>query len=221
MSETSPLSSDLLPRPSVSYSGRSYEGREDTISKVKSFLRASEYEQNATKGSQERQISRLAQPKFAASEPHDWSADRWKLKRAGDHNASHAHKDTGQHSPMSHAHAHSTPGSPSRLAPLSVPAAARRHTVGPRSLDNSPKSPALRRGSWTPDARSSEFDEKYSETPMHLQEMHSKVFDIPDFIARERAVITAGRTFTWGGRMRYKLPGFNPSRNHVLKSFHS
>ena len=34
------------------------------------------------------------------------------------------------------------------------------------------------------------------------------MFDLPDFITAERALLTAGRTFTWGGRFPLQRPGF-------------
>ena len=53
---------------------------------------------------------------------------------------------------------------------------------------------------------------RYSETPFHKKKQASKVFDVSDYVSRERTIITSGRTFTWGGRMKYDKPPFNPDR---------
>lgn len=58
--------------------------------------------------------------------------------------------------------------------------------------------------------------DRYSETPIHERRAQSKVFDLPEYVARERAIITAGRTFTWGGRQRLQLPSFDPHRERLL-----
>eukprot|EP00238_Polyblepharides_amylifera_P008231 CAMPEP_0196587000 /NCGR_PEP_ID=MMETSP1081-20130531/56135_1 /TAXON_ID=36882 /ORGANISM="Pyramimonas amylifera, Strain CCMP720" /LENGTH=86 /DNA_ID=CAMNT_0041909049 /DNA_START=316 /DNA_END=576 /DNA_ORIENTATION=+ len=63
---------------------------------------------------------------------------------------------------------------------------------------------------------SDDFDETYSETPIHLRDQQAKVFDLPQFVCQERAMITAGRTFTWGGRMKLQLPGYDPLRHKML-----
>mmetsp|Transcript_11357 Transcript_11357/g.21630 ORF Transcript_11357/g.21630 Transcript_11357/m.21630 type:complete len:195 (-) Transcript_11357:180-764(-) len=61
-----------------------------------------------------------------------------------------------------------------------------------------------------------EEDETYSETPIHQREAQAKVFDLPQFLRTERAIITAGRTFTWGGRLKLQLPGYDPLRHKQL-----
>ena len=62
------------------------------------------------------------------------------------------------------------------------------------------------------------FNERYSETSFREKEAGRKVFNaIGDDVARERATITAGRTFTWGGRMKLDLPAFNPNRERMLR----
>jgi len=60
------------------------------------------------------------------------------------------------------------------------------------------------------------FSDRYSETPMHERKAASKVFDLPEYVARERAIITSGRHFTWGGRLRLQLPSFDPLRDRML-----
>ena len=57
---------------------------------------------------------------------------------------------------------------------------------------------------------------RYSETPFHKKKQASKVFDVSDYVSRERAIITSGRTFTWGGRMKYDKPPFNPDRSRQV-----
>ena len=57
---------------------------------------------------------------------------------------------------------------------------------------------------------------RYSETPFHKKKQASKVFDVSDYVSRERAIITSGRTFTWGGRMKYDKPPFNPDRSRQI-----
>jgi len=57
---------------------------------------------------------------------------------------------------------------------------------------------------------------RYSETPFHKKKQASKVFDVSDYVSRERAIITSGRTFTWGGRMKYDKPPFNPERSRQI-----
>ena len=57
---------------------------------------------------------------------------------------------------------------------------------------------------------------RYSETPFHKKKQASKVFDVSDYVSRERAIITSGRTFTWGGRMKYVKPPFNPDRSRQI-----
>ncbi len=59
---------------------------------------------------------------------------------------------------------------------------------------------------------------RYSETPFHKKKQASKVFDVSDYVSRERAIITSGRTFTWGGRMKYDKPPFNPDRSRQIRS---
>ena len=39
---------------------------------------------------------------------------------------------------------------------------------------------------------------RYSETPFHRRKQQAKVFShVSDYVARERAIIISGRTFTW------------------------
>ena len=48
--------------------------------------------------------------------------------------------------------------------------------------------------------------DKYSETSFLHRRKAGRVFDLSEYVTRERATFSAGRTFTWGGRMRFKLP---------------
>jgi hypothetical protein len=76
--------------------------------------------------------------------------------------------------------------------------------------------PAAARTSATLQRPGGETDETYSETPMHTRAKGSLVFDLPQFVRTERATITAGRIFTWGGRYKMELPKYDPHRAKAL-----
>mmetsp|Transcript_406 Transcript_406/g.1016 ORF Transcript_406/g.1016 Transcript_406/m.1016 type:complete len:226 (-) Transcript_406:151-828(-) len=74
-----------------------------------------------------------------------------------------------------------------------------------------------RAGEKPQDHPSTHNPDRYSETPVHQRSAGRKVFEIPVEVARERSIITAGRRFTWGGRHKLELPGFNPHRERQLR----
>eukprot|EP00976_Prorocentrum_cordatum_P074195 1181412-Prorocentrum_minimum.AAC.1 len=80
------------------------------------------------------------------------------------------------------------------------------------TLENEPERKSIESGPVTSDG----IYICYSETPIHIREHQAKVFDLPQFVCKERAIITAGRTFTWGGRMKHQLPGYDPLRARNL-----
>ena len=68
----------------------------------------------------------------------------------------------------------------------------------------------------SPSSSATEEDSHYSETPFHERKAAGRLFDLPEYVTRERAIITAGRTFTWGGRQKHKMPKFDPDRDRLL-----
>eukprot|EP00239_Pterosperma_sp_CCMP1384_P001961 CAMPEP_0197850404 /NCGR_PEP_ID=MMETSP1438-20131217/15297_1 /TAXON_ID=1461541 /ORGANISM="Pterosperma sp., Strain CCMP1384" /LENGTH=173 /DNA_ID=CAMNT_0043463557 /DNA_START=176 /DNA_END=694 /DNA_ORIENTATION=+ len=160
----------LLPRPSHSLTGRFADCKANTIPHVRTILRAQAYERTVTRDKQANRDSALSKPKKLNAPPGE-IADARKAEKLRIAN-SKGRVIPNQGNSLSKRY---------QLPALPPRAPQREHTSKLRQSESEKE----------------EQNEKYSETPIHKRQQSNKVFDLPEFVAQERAIITAGRTFTW------------------------
>lgn len=180
----------LLPRPSHSVTGRFSDCKTSTIPHVRTFLRSQAYERTVTRPKQANRDDYLARPK-AQNVPPAEVAEARKLNKQ--RLLSARQRQIIRQTPE-------------------ISVRARMPELPPR--------PVCRADAKKEVENDDKFSEKYSETPIHKRTQQNKVFELPEFVAQERAIITSGRTFTWGGRMKLPMPGFDPTRQRLLTETH-
>mmetsp|Transcript_25508 Transcript_25508/g.42735 ORF Transcript_25508/g.42735 Transcript_25508/m.42735 type:complete len:201 (+) Transcript_25508:396-998(+) len=175
----------LLPKPSHSNVGRYVDCSHVTIPQVRSYLRSEAYERTTTQPQQSAHDAKLSVPK---------RLDKQKIGQG-------AQRALKQKQLIAESR---TKASAQSKSEYFVPELSKRvlPPVSSKLRTRPPREPRA----------DQEWDESYSETPIHIREHQGKVFDLPPFVCKERAIITAGRTFTWGGRMKLQLPGYDPLR---------
>eukprot|EP00240_Pyramimonas_obovata_P014545 CAMPEP_0118923462 /NCGR_PEP_ID=MMETSP1169-20130426/1975_1 /TAXON_ID=36882 /ORGANISM="Pyramimonas obovata, Strain CCMP722" /LENGTH=204 /DNA_ID=CAMNT_0006864447 /DNA_START=218 /DNA_END=829 /DNA_ORIENTATION=+ len=185
----------LIPRPSHSKAGKTVDARQYTIPQVRTFLRAEAYQRTVTQPQQATRDSLMAVPKVRNAEVGSGTSFRQKQRQR----IHEAKTRTAEHVQRLKANE----------ADKLIPSLSRRELPPVAAHRPRPMRETSR-------AAEDQWDESYSETPIHIREHQAKVFDLPKFVCKERAIITAGRTFTWGGRMKHQLPGYDPLRARNL-----
>ncbi len=183
----------IPPQESQASTGRFGDSRWGTLPYLKTLIRAEAYHRSNTRKKQLQKDTRLSQP-------------RMRKVIAQNSGGSASSSGSGSAKPQwGHVNPRDAP-TMRALPPVNKRAARYAHRG------------ATERGSGSgggADASSA----RYSETPFHRRKQQAKVFShVSDYVARERAIITSGRTFTWGGRMKYEAPTFNPDRNRMVST---
>lgn len=194
----------LLPQRSYSKIGQTIEQVTSSRPMVRSILSSQAYERVVTVEEQDRKWTSMSKAKFTKEK--DPAVAAWEhelaLRRA------EARKNLSL--PFARRPPKPEP-TPPKLPPVPHPKS---------TLPNLERRLARerRRAGQKPEGHASIRDpDRYSETPVHQRCAGRKVFEIPPEVARERSIITSGRRFTWGGRQKLALPGFNPHRERQLR----
>lgn len=209
----------LLPQPSFSKCGNTFELMTGNKPMVRSILRSHAYERVVSVEEQDRKWASMARPISRHQTEKDPAVVAWK-HRVADRRAEERADPTSARDPSYPARTLQGPFARRRPAePLQEQPA--MPTPHPKStLPNLERRLARERrraGEKPKDHPSITDPERYSETPVHRRAANRKVFEIPAEVARERSIITSGRRFTWGGRQKLALPGFNPHRERQLR----
>ena len=198
----------LLPQPSFSKIGQTIEQTTSSRPMVRSILRSQAYERVVSVEDQDRKWAAMAKAKHAKEK--DPSVAAWEHELALRRAEARKNLSLPFARPGPPLRPEPTPPKPepvphpkSTLPNLERRLARERRRAGQKPVVGEPND--AQRG-------------KYSETPVHRRFAERKVFNhLPPEVARERSIITSGRRFTWGGRQKLALPGFNPHRERQLR----
>ena len=197
----------LLPQPSYSRVGQTIEQTTSSRPMVRSILRSQAYERMVNVEDQDRRWTAMAKAKHAKDK--DPAVAAWEHELALRRAEARKNRSLPFARPGPPLRPEPTPPKPEPMPhPKStLPDLERRLARERRRAGQKPKGhPSTTR----PD--------RYSETPVHQRFAERKVFEhLPPEVARERSIITSGRRFTWGGRQKLTLPGFNPNRERQLR----
>lgn len=197
----------LLPQPSYSKIGHTIEQMTSSRPMIRSILRSQSYARTVSVEQQDRKWTEMARAKHVkekdpsvASFESDLASRRAEARKYPAHTLPFARRPPIRPE-LTEPKPEPTPHPKSTLPDLERRLARERRRAGQKPVGH-------------PDIGE---PDRYSETPVHRRFAERKVFALPPEVARERSIITSGRRFTWGGRHKLALPGFNPHRERQLR----
>lgn len=202
----------LLPQPSFSKTGSQIEVLTSSRPMVRSILRSQTYERTVSVEDQDRKWASMARAKYHVEK--DPVIGAWEARRQSYRAEVRKTLDRNPNLPFAKRPPMLEPPPPPPPKPVPVPHPKSRLPDLERRLARERR----RNGEKPANHPSMANIDRYSETPVHRRAASRKVFnDIPADVSRERSIITKGRRFTWGGRQKLELPGFNPHRERQLR----
>ena len=203
----------MLPRPSHSKAGLHDECVRTTVPFVRTILRASAHEKTTTSARQNNHDKFLASPRKpswrSAHEERDVLKREWKAKHS-----------VLSEEELAEAEALEDKGNKEEASKLPKRPKAVSRTPRPRFTDKTGEvvstrpvvsEPGTTVRHETPPMGS------YSETHAHLaKQSRTRAPGVTEDMQKQRYVVTSGRAFTWGGRLRFEMPKHDPTRSRQL-----
>lgn len=206
----------MLPRPSHSNAGLHDECSRNTVPLVRTILRSKAYEKTISQRRQNNRDEYLSKP--VVRPPNVPHALRRALKEEYDsrHKVEDEEDEADNEDDNSSLPGGALPKRPNAASRTPRPRFVKNgEVVSMRPVAGPDANAALTERYETPPMGS------YSETHAHLAKLgRPRAPGVTLQMQRERGCVTAGRVFTWGGRLRFDTPKHDPSRDKALKERH-